>query len=419
LVNKKFVLKREVSYAGMYKTLLIERFSQLGGLGTLAGVGNFSFCGPLEGLGRIFEDILSNMEKLKGFGEEYGWGIKNDFDFIRENMGKNYLGFSNKKKDIQERKNYMFDHNILPLVLQYIAQESNVNLLLHTEVVDVIRTNNKVETVITHNRDLLQGYEAKYIIDATGDGLVAQHAGAEILKDHFEHPDLIPPSLMIFLRKTDKKQEQSVFEEYNQEEIPQYQVWDEPDGKIGLKLHFEGFDVGTGRGFSEAEKYIREKIPSVVRHYQQKYNPKYKFDYAAPLLGIREGRRIKGDYVLSTEDVRSGKKFNDSIAFGLYPIDTTRLNESLPPYQIPFRSLLVESMSNMLIVGRCMSADRLAMSSLRVMPTCCLVGQAAGIAVAIACRNGTSLRQIEAIDIRKRLISSCIQKETLQKYITP
>lgn len=446
MAEEKYELKREISCVGRYKiivigggmggfgaacaaarrgckTLLIERFSQLGGLGTLAGVGNFSFCGSLKGQGRVFEDILTLLQHLKAFGEEHGWLVKKDTDSIRESVGREYLGSCRKSKDskvLKDRKNYMFDHNVLPLVLQQIAQESNVDLLLHTEVVDVIKSDKKAVAVVTHNRDLLQAYQADIIIDGTGDGIVAQHAGAEVLKDDSTHTEQLPTSLMIFLRKTEREQEQVLLEEPAcEKEIPQYQIWEEADGKIGLKAYFKGFDVGTGRDFSSAEIFIREKIPAVVRHYQKIYDSRYKLDYAAPLLGIREGRRIKGDYILTVDDVRSGNRFKDSVAFGSYTIDSKEIDESLPPYQIPLRSLLVAGVDNMMVVGRCLSADRLAMSSARVMATCCLTGQAAGIAAVLACQKRVNLRKVDPAEVRKYLISAAYHKELMKKSIIP
>lgn len=136
----------------------------------------------------------------------------------------------------------------------------------------------------------------------------------------------------------------------------------------------------------------------------------------APLIGIRETRRILGEYVLTKEDVLSGRKFDDGIARASYIIDlhdgiilTLKEMETLRPpagdwYEIPYRCLIPRKIDNLLTSGRCISSDREANGSLRVMPTCMATGQAAGTAAALALKREVTLRQLDGRLLRKTLL---------------
>jgi hypothetical protein len=132
-----------------------------------------------------------------------------------------------------------------------------------------------------------------------------------------------------------------------------------------------------------------------------------------PLIGIREGCRVVGDYTLALEDLRAGRRFDDAVARGTYYLDGHKPDDEkrtyilpkdqlkVPPYQIPFRSLLVRDGKNLLAAGRCFSADQLALSSARVSTTCSMMGQAAGIAAALAAQRRCDPRDLDPREVRK------------------
>jgi hypothetical protein len=129
----------------------------------------------------------------------------------------------------------------------------------------------------------------------------------------------------------------------------------------------------------------------------------------APRVGIRETRRIMGEYVLTAEDVLEGKKFDDGVAKGSHHIDLHGKGtdqERIPvkdgrSYDIPFRSLIPQNVENLLVAGRCFSSTREANGSARVMGPCLSMGQAAGTAAAIASQNRyENVRDIPADNLR-------------------
>jgi hypothetical protein len=151
----------------------------------------------------------------------------------------------------------------------------------------------------------------------------------------------------------------------------------------------------------------------VLDYYQRVEHKPWLLDHCSPIIGIREGCRIAGDYVLRVDDLRAGREFDDAVARGVFYLDghkpdddkrtyiLTKSEMQVPPYQIPFRSLIARDGKNLLAAGRCFSADQLALSSARVSTTCSMLGQAAGIAAALSAKRGCDPRGLDPADVRR------------------
>ncbi|WP_338131001.1 FAD-dependent oxidoreductase [Cohnella rhizosphaerae] len=134
----------------------------------------------------------------------------------------------------------------------------------------------------------------------------------------------------------------------------------------------------------------------------------------AEQVGIRETRRIVGDYMLVAEDFLEMRSFSDDIARNAYFIDVHMATSKdridirhLPPgrsHGVPYRCLLPQGLDNVWVPGRAASADRVVQGSLRVMPNCFAMGQAAGTAAAIAGRTGASSRGVDVSWLQARLV---------------
>ena len=129
-------------------------------------------------------------------------------------------------------------------------------------------------------------------------------------------------------------------------------------------------------------------------------------------IGVRESRMIAGDYVLTENDCRAFKKFEDGIAACNYDIDihnpegTGTSHYYFPEgeyYTIPYRSLIPTGVSNMLVAGRCISSDHGAQASYRIMPTVCTIGEAAGVAIGLAVKGQSSVRDINVKEMQRIL----------------
>jgi hypothetical protein len=132
----------------------------------------------------------------------------------------------------------------------------------------------------------------------------------------------------------------------------------------------------------------------------------------APQLGIRESRRIRGEYILAGDDLRSARHFPDAIAAGAYPIDIHPAKgaglsfETLGEdhsYEIPYRCLVPADFDNVLVAGRGISCGHDAHGATRVMPSTMAIGQAAGTAAAMMAQSASSARAIPTDALRARL----------------
>ena len=129
-------------------------------------------------------------------------------------------------------------------------------------------------------------------------------------------------------------------------------------------------------------------------------------------IGVRESRRIVGDYTLTADDCRGCAKFDDGIAACNYDIDIHSPTGSGTShyyfgegeyYTIPYRSLIPVGTSNMLVAGRCISSTHEAQASYRIMPIVAAIGQAAGAAIALALNAGESMREVNVAELRKKI----------------
>jgi hypothetical protein len=191
----------------------------------------------------------------------------------------------------------------------------------------------------------------------------------------------------------------------------------------GNLVHTFGVDGTDERSLTRALLDGRRRQVEYQRYYQH-FLPGFKdMELAATgsLLGIRESRRILGDYVLCLPDFESRAIFDDEIGRYCYPVDIhaaapdedqfrqferdfARLRyQPGESYGIPYRTLTPRGLENLLVAGRCVSSDRYIQGSLRVMPGCYITGQAAGMAAVMASEKGTTTRAINVQELQGRL----------------
>ena len=172
--------------------------------------------------------------------------------------------------------------------------------------------------------------------------------------------------------------------------------------------------VAGRRQLDEYKKYYREYLTG----YEQALPV-----LSAPLLGIRESRRVMGEYVMTLEDFKNRALFDDEVGRYCYPVDIhsgtndddgykkyTDKFENLrykcgESYGIPYRALCATGLANLLVAGRCVSADRYIQSSIRVIPGCYITGQAAGVGAAVAASDKTAARDADYGKVRGALLA--------------
>jgi len=332
-----------------------------------------------------------------------------------------------------DNENYWtaFDPEAMKFVLDNMVEEAGVKVLFHSYCVGILPKNKKRNGLIIETKSGRMAILAKVIIDSTGDGDIAVAAGASFKIGREEDGLTQPFSLLYQVVNTDTdkaikfisqnweklKQDAAV----NGEKIPSHigQSFLSPDyGTFSIREeqlffninHVSGLNGTKVEDLSQAVIDARKQILQSLRFYK-KFIPGFEKSFlaaTAPLLGVRESRRITGDYTLNIEDVLKGNKFGDAISryacfIDIHPVIPGEKQKTfvgigkMTPgvsYDIPFRCLLPANVDNLLIAGRCFSSTHEAQASARMMPSCMAMGQAAGTAAALAASQNLSPRNL-------------------------
>lgn len=366
------------------KVILVERFAVTGGVLTTGGVANF--CGQMEGQGEVFDAIVDGLRQL------------NAFDPVRKRI---------------------FHYEILAVVLQELLLARKVKLLLHTRLADVNVSRGRITECLIAGKSGVEAIRARQFIDCTGEADAARFAGFATVKGRQGDQVQLPMSFMYFVRHVEP---QDAFPQLaanwlqpvkSSQEMPWVSVWPDGPRSNALKLKIPKFDATSTEGLTAAEIRARRRMLEVLYYYQAVEKKPWRLDHCSPIIGIREGCRVMGDYVLKVEDVRAGRSFDDGVARGTYQLDAHSLDDDqlnyvlpkdqlqVPPYQIPLRSLIARDGKNLMMAGRCFSADQLALSSARVSTSGSMMGQAAGIAAALCATKRADPRDLDPAEVRK------------------
>ena len=280
---------------------------------------------------------------------------------------------------------------------------------------------------------------AQTVVDCTGDGDIAAAAGARFEVGREMDGLVQPMTLMFRMVEFDR----AGFETYVREHPDQWRgvhgLWDlirraADEGELDLPRedilffgtpHAREVSVNSTRvtgvlgtdvfDWSYAEWQSRAQLRQIVRFLQRRV-PGFERAYCAQSgvhAGVRETRRIRGDYRLTADDVLSARQFDDVIARGSYPVDihnpkgSGTILKRLPDgaaYDIPLRCLLPEGIDNLIVAGRCLSGSHEAHSSYRVMPIAMATGQAAGVCAALATQGEVAPRAVAARDVQAELL---------------
>ncbi|MBI5831421.1 MAG: FAD-dependent oxidoreductase [Armatimonadetes bacterium] len=317
-----------------------------------------------------------------------------------------------------------------------LITESGAAYALGTNLVGVETAGRRIDHVVCWGKSGLFAVRAKVYVDATGDGDLSAWAGAS-----YEQGDadggLMPGTLCSLWTDIDWAAVRADGR-YAQNVIPQaiadgvIEV-DDPHlpGMWRLGEHLGGGNIGhtfgvdntDERSVTEALIYGRRLLGQYERFYKEYLRGYERMELATTgsLLGVRETRRIVGDYQLCLDDFNQRAVFDDEVGRYSYPVDIHATRPSKEnfgafwaefhalryqpgeSYGIPYRCLLPRDLDNALVAGRCLSADRFLQGSVRVMPGCFITGQAAGVAAALAVEQGSGPRDVAVGALHQRL----------------
>jgi len=416
------------------KVLLIEKSGYLGGiaasglplLGFIDGMGK-------KALGGIADEFVKRLSELGG------------------TLGHNICPVHNSITPINP--------GLFRIVSFEKCVESGVELLLHSEVLDVKIDNKKIKQILVLSCCEKIEIESDIVIDATGDGCIGYLAGASYFKGQDETGVLQPASLIFTVGNVNFDK----FLNYIKLNPDEFEL---PDS-YNVKYTFDFFKSAKGYAFTglknlikmaqenndfniPRDRFIYATMPSkgevvinatraldvdgtnpwdITRgetechlqilqllKFMKKYVPGFENIYItsiAPSLGVRETRRIVGRKILKKDVLNEGKIAKDSIALAAYNIDIHHGKDAgldminvNKAFGIPYDCLLSKDIEGLIMSGRCISVDNFIFGSTRVMGTCMAIGEAAGTSAGLAIKNGCSPSEVSVEDLRNQLLKN-------------
>lgn len=345
-----------------------------------------------------------------------------------------------------------------------LLREAGVTVLMHAVFVDTVRAGDRITGVVVESKSGREAIKGLVVIDCSGDGDVAARGGAAWEKGRTADGLVQSPTLVFRLGGIDD----DAFRKACQDPAFNYREWlapyphlfaqmatkletvdtyvlggfagvveqarragdlNVPQTRIvGVKLHTRetphelsvvmtrvlGLDPTDVDSLSEAYARVYEQVPELIRFFRA-YVPgcrSARLVEIAPMLGIRESRRIMGDYVLTADDLIAGARHDDDVAMGGYHIDIHRPSGSwvsstnVQAYGIPLRALIARDLDGLMMAGKCISATHEAIASTRVIPICIAEGQAAGTAAALAALSRRDVRSVSVPELQAVLVDA-------------
>ncbi len=408
------------------RTVLIERQSQLGGTSTLG----------------LVTPVMPNEAR----GRELVAGIHRE---LHDRLTRERFGETRG-----------FDPILATCVLETMALEAGVTLFYHTELIDARLGKDRLEQIELFACGKQFTLSAPFFIDATGDALLTSMCGLPVREGREETGEHQPLSYRFILSGVDIPKAK----DYIAQNTPAGQqcIWpceNTPDGQT-LSIHPDWLEPQAGQtnelgpwknqlmfsfytlpgrptdvcfnaprvicdnsldpiclshAYIDGRKQIlgywtffKNHVPGFERSY---------ISYIAPLIGIRECRRIVGDFILTEQHIRQFARFDDAVCLCNYPIDIHHNHDGgatlwyLPKdqwYEIPYRAMLPQKIKNLIVAGRCISTDFVAHSSYRIIPVCRGLGEAAAMACSLGKSAHSQLAEVSGRELKRQLVEQDI-----------
>ena len=361
------------------KPLLIERFNCLGGAWTTGFMNPF-----FDGIGKtgLVAELIDELKTKNQWGGF--WNISFNYEYMKH-------------------------------ILEQKVRDAGVEVLYNTTFSRVLTEEKTVTGIVAENIEGRFAVLAKTVVDATGDGNVAASAGCPFeLGENGDYTACQAMTLMFLVGNIPEKYKdglmlyeklQAVYDKAGRElpfKVP-YLI-PVPNSHFGVIqfTHMYEYDPLSAKALTEATMEGRQQLIDAFEYLTQ-YDEEFKdleLITSSSVLGVRESRRVIGEYTVTLDDILNGTQFDDAVAAVTFGADLhTKSNKgqrcfAVRPYTVPMRALIPKGYDGLVVAGRCISGEREAMASYRVTGNCCQMGENAGYTIAKAIRSGQNIRDV-------------------------
>lgn len=325
------------------------------------------------------------------------------------------------------RARFMYDPESMKVLLDEMCVAAGVEVRLHSRMVDVVRNGDTIEAVITESFSGREAFTARLFIDSTGNGDLAAYAGCT-----FEHGEestgkVQPASLSAIVAGVADSQP-LLTDEASKDALrallrsvgvdPTYQkpfLFKLPVADLWCLMINHEYEVhcDSTEEITRATMRSRQEVYRAIQALRT--SPGWENLHLVTTcahIGLREGRRIKGQYRVTAHDLITGRRFSDGICLARYQVDIHNVKmedgvaytdggHKVQPYHIPFRALLSKEVRNLGMAGRCISGDFYAHASYRVVGNAVATGEAIGIGAALSL--GDSFDASKGVTVRQEM----------------
>lgn len=330
------------------------------------------------------------------------------------------------------RKSICYEPEGMKLLLEEMFVEAGIKFQYHTRVCGAYRDGRRLATIVTESKSGRQAWRAPVFIDTTGDGDLGALAGCQFEFGEEQSCPCQPMSLNAllvckdatalepFIHKSDPSPADGMSKDRFLAEIqrmghfPSYSkptLWQVRDNLLLVMMnHQYGVPCFDAAAITEATVQARAEMNKIVNGLRRLGGPWEGLQIAATAeqIGVRDGRRLAGRYVVNKQDVISGARHDDAVVRATFSVDIHALSADhnkkaayhnagikVKPYDIPLRALVARDVDGLMMAGRCISGDFIAHASYRVTGNAVAMGEAAGVTAAIASASRRLPHEVE------------------------
>jgi hypothetical protein len=337
--------------------------------------------------------------------------------------------FASRGSAVAQRSNgTVYDPEVVKRVLEELCVDAGVKIRLHTRIVGAVTDDdNRVVAVLTESKSGREAWLAERFVDCSGDGDLAAHAGCRFDVGTGDACKCQPMSMLALLTGVEPDEIQPYIRETGSEAKRRLLKLMEDNGVTPsyraptlrhlhsgiysiMTNHEYGVSAFDADGITEATIRARREIHEIVDGLRNLGDPWHNLSIVATAeqIGVREGRRIRGRYTLTAEDLAMGLRHEQAVCRAKFSIDVhaldTRGNKEvnrkfkeggMKPYDIPYPALIAADVDGLLMAGRCISGDFIAHSSYRVTGNAVPLGEAAGVAAAVSANRNVMPHELD------------------------